>query len=118
MQLRALTATSMAQLRAQAGDQAGARLWYGRAEVASRDAFRSDHPQRINLGWSYGSFLLRDTATIPLARTLLREAGRQAIARAGKAASFDAGALDELNGFTVIFRDQVRAAWSLAHPPR
>ncbi len=116
-QLRTLTATSMAQLRAQAGDKASARLWYGRAESAARDAFRSDHPQRINLGWSHGSFLLRDPGGAPLARTLLREAGRQVLARAGKASSFDASALEELNGYTVIFRDQVRAAWSLAQPP-
>ena len=116
-QLRTLTATSMAQLRAQAGDNASARLWYRRAESAASDAFRSDHPQRINLGWSHGSFLLRDRGGAPLARTLLREAGRQVLARAGKAASFDASALEELNGYTVIFRDQVRAAWSLARPP-
>ncbi len=118
MQLRTLTATSMAQLRAQAGDRPGARQWYGRAEAAARDAFRIDHPQRINLGWSYGSFLLGDPAAMPLARTLLREAGRQALVRAGRAATFDAGAQDELNGFSVIFRDQVRAAWSLAQPAR
>lgn len=117
-QLRTLTATSMAQLRAQAGEEASAELWYGRAESAARDAFRSDHPQRINLGWSHGRFLLRDPGGAPLARTLLREAGRQVLARAGKASSFDASALEELNGYTVIFRDQVRAAWSLAQPAR
>jgi hypothetical protein len=117
-QLQTLIATSLAQLRAEAGDRAGARRWYARAESAGRDAFRSDHPQRINLGWSYGRFLLGEPGGWPIARTLLREAGRQAVARAGKAASFDAAALDELNGYTVIFRDQVRAAWSLAQPAR
>lgn len=117
-QLQTLIATSLAQLRAEAGDRAEARLWYARAESAGRDAFRSDHPQRINLGWSYGRFLLGESVGWPIARTLLREAGRQAVARAGKAASFDAAALDELNGYTVIFRDQVRAAWSLAQAAR
>ncbi len=117
-QMRTLAAASTAHLRDEEGDKAGARLWFDRAEAAAREAFLSDHPQRINLGWSHGRALLREAATLPLARTLLREAGRQAIARAGKAASFDAGALDELNGFTVIFRDQVRAAWSLAQPTR
>lgn len=115
-QMRTLAATSIAQLRDQEGDHAAARLWFGRGEAAARDAFRSDHPQRINLGWSYGRALLRDAATLPLARTLLREAGRQVLARAGKAASFDASAQDELNAFTVVFRDQVRAAWGLARP--
>lgn len=117
-QMRALAATSLAQLRAEAGDVAGARSWYARAQAAGRDAFRSDHPQRINLGWSYGRFLLGQRNDWPLARTFLREAGRQAVSRAGKAASFDASALDELNGYTVIFRDQVRAAWSLAQAAR
>lgn len=118
VQMRALTATSMAQLSAQQGKQPTARLWYGRAEAAAREGFGGDHPQRINLSWSYGRFLLGDPAAMPLARTLLREAGRQALSRAGKVAKFDASALDELNGYTAVFRDQVRAAWSLSQPPR
>ncbi|WP_337846179.1 tetratricopeptide repeat protein [Sphingomonas sp.] len=118
VQMRTIAAASLAHLLDQPGDAVAARSWHARALDGARIAFRDDHPHRINIGWNYGRALLREPATIPQARTLLREAGRQVLVRAGRATSFDASALDELNGFTVVFSDQVRAAWSLAQPRR
>ncbi|MCR5871075.1 MULTISPECIES: hypothetical protein [unclassified Sphingomonas] len=53
-----------------------------------------------------------------MARTLLREAGGQALARMATGAGFDTRAQAEMGRFTHVFRDQVRAAWSLAKPAR
>ncbi len=112
-QFRALSAVSLAAMLADEGDRAQARDWYRRADVESRAAFRADHQQRINVAWGYGNFLLDDPAGLPLARTLLREAGRQVLSRAGAGSGFDAQAQSELGAFTIVFRDQVRAAWAL-----
>ncbi len=110
---RALAAFSMAAIYADEGERAQARGWYVRADADSRAAFRADHQQRINIGWSYGAFLLGDPAGVPLARTLLREAGRQVLSRTSVGSGFDAQAQSELGAFTIVFRDQVRAAWML-----
>lgn len=112
-QLRALSAFSLAGLLADEGDRTQARDWYKRADAESRAAYRADHQQRIKIGWSYGNFLLAEPAGVPLARTLLREAGRQVLSRANAGAGFDAQAQSELGSFTTVFRDQVRAAWAL-----
>ncbi|MCP3730869.1 tetratricopeptide repeat protein [Sphingomonas sp. MG17] len=113
-QFRALSAVSLAALLAEEGDRAQARTWYARAEAEGRTSFRPDHQQRINIGWGYGNFLLGDPAGLPLARTLLREAGRQVLSRAAAGTGFDAQAQTELGAFTIVFRDQVQAAWGLS----
>ncbi len=112
-QFRAMSAYSLAALLADEGDRVGARRWYARADADARTVFRADHTQRINIVWGYGNFLLVEPAGLPLARTLLRDAGRQVLSRAGGGSGFDAQAQDELSAFTVVFRDQVRAAWRL-----
>jgi tetratricopeptide (TPR) repeat protein len=114
-QLRALAAFSIAAMLADEDQRGEARSWYLRADAESRAAFRADHQQRINIGWSYGAFLLKDVASLPLARTLLREAGRQVLSRTHSGTGFDAQAQSELGAFTIVFRDQVRAGWALAN---
>ncbi|MEG3182376.1 tetratricopeptide repeat protein [Sphingomonas sp. LT1P40] len=114
MQLRALAAVSLAAILAEAGKRAEARGWYVRAIADGRAAFRPDHSQRINIGWSYGTFMLREPGGLPLARTLLRDAGQAVLLRAAAGVGFDARAQSELSGFTIVFRDQVRAAWGLS----
>lgn len=113
-QLRALGAFSLAAMLADEGERGEARDWYRRADAQSRAAFRADHQQRVNIGWSYGAFLLGDPTGAPLARTLLREAGRQVLTRTTAASGFDAQSQNDLSSFTIVFRDQVRAAWKLA----
>lgn len=112
-QLRALAAFSIAAMLADEDQRPEARTWYRRADSESRAAFRADHQQRINIGWSYGAFLIQDRVGLPLARTLLREAGRQVLSRASSGTGFDAQAQSELGAFTIVFRDQVEAAWAL-----
>lgn len=114
VQYRTLAAFSLAAMLADEGDRVEANEWYARAERQSRSAFQTDHQQRININWSYGKFLIDDPARLPLARTLLREAGRQVLSRAGGGTGFDAQAQSELGAFTIVFRDQVRAAWVLS----
>ena len=115
-QIAAQTATSLAAFLGREGNPVEARLWFVRADAESRAAFRPDHVQRILLGWSYGNFLIEEAGALPLARTLLREAGVQALARVASGQGFDAQAQAEMGRFTRVFRDQVRAAWSLAKP--
>lgn len=115
-QIRALSAMSLAAFLADEGDRAKAATWYAAAEAEARAAFRPDHMQRINILWGYGSFLLDEPRGLPLARTLLRDAGRQVVARSAVGTDFDAQAQSELNAFTIVFRDQVRAAWGLTRP--
>lgn len=117
-QMQAIAAAGLASALDRQGDHDAARQWHARAQATAMTAFRIDHLQRIEIGWNYSRTLLRDRTAMPLARTLLRESGRQVLARGGKVSSFDAAALAELNGFSVVFRDQVRAAWSLAQPAR
>lgn len=113
-QLRSLAAFSIAAMLDDEGQPVESRSWYKRADAESRTAFRPDHQQRINIGWSYGAFLLKDPAGLPLARTLLREAGRQVLSRTAAGTGFDAQAQSELSTFTIVFRDQVEAAWALS----
>lgn len=113
-QLRALSAISLGRMLVDEGDRVKARIWYARADTDVRVAFRSDHTQRINAGWGYGAFMLDEPGGLPLARSLLRDAGQQVLSRAAAGIGFDAQAQSELNGFTVVFRDQVRAAWALS----
>lgn len=114
VQLRVMAAGSLGAVLDEAGDRAGAKLWLHRAETQGRAAFRDDHSQRIHLASYYGRFLIAEPGGLPLARTLLREAGQRVLMRASAGAGFDARAQQELAGFTVVFRDQVRAAWQLA----
>ncbi|MFL9841090.1 tetratricopeptide repeat protein [Sphingomonas sp. ST-64] len=113
-QLRALAAMSLAVFVADEGDRAKAAEWHRVAERDARMAFRADHAQRINILWSYGRFLLDESRGLPLARTLLRDAASQVVARSARGADFDAQAQSQLGEFTVVFRDQVRSAWALA----
>ncbi|MBX3594689.1 tetratricopeptide repeat protein [Sphingomonas sp.] len=113
-QLRVMIAGSLGTALEEAGDMAAARMWFGRAERDSRTAFSADHSQRINIAWRYGRFMMGQPAGLPLARTLLRDAGRQVLTRAGGGAGFDARAQQELSDFTIVFRDQVRADWQLS----
>ena len=112
-QLRALSAVSLAAFAAEEGQAAKARTWYRTADAEARTAFRADHGQRINVAWGYGQFMLTQPGGLPLARTLLRDAGRQVLSRSGGGSGFDAQAQDEMNAFTIVFRDAVRAAWGL-----
>ncbi|MFN4096479.1 MAG: tetratricopeptide repeat protein [Sphingomonas sp.] len=118
MQIAALTASSLAAFAGREGDVERARRWFVRADADMRAAYRPDHVQRILLGWSYGNFLIGEGDALPLARTLLLEAGNQTLARMASGQGFDAQAQAEMGRFTRVFRDQVRAAWSLARPAR
>ncbi len=118
MQIAALTASSLAAFADRDGDVKRARRWFVRADADMRAAYRPDHVQRILLGWSYGNFLIGEDDALPLARTLLLEAGSQTLARMVSGQGFDAQAQAEIGRFTRVFRDQVRAAWSLAQPAR
>lgn len=112
-QWRALSAVSLAALAAEERQAAKARTWYRLADAEARAAFRADHRQRISVAWGYGQFMLTQPGGLPLARTLLRDAGRQVLSRSGGGSGFDAQAQDEMNAFTIVFRDAVRAAWGL-----
>ncbi len=101
LQLKSWAAVTLASITAAEGDATGAKHWYQRADAATRATFAADQP-----------------GGLPLARTLLREAGRQALLRASTPSGFDTQAREELNGFTDIFRDQVRAAWRLGSGAR
>jgi serine/threonine-protein kinase len=118
MQIAALTASSLAAFAGREGDVERARRWFVRADADMRAAYRPDHVQRILLGWSYGNFLIGEGDALPLARTLLLEAGSQTLARMASGQGFDAQAQAEMGRFTRVFRDQVRAAWSLAQHAR
>lgn len=118
MQIAALTASSLAAFAGREGDVERARRWFVRADADMRAAYRPDHVQRILLGWSYGNFLIGEADALPLARTLLLEAGSQTLARMASGQGFDAQAQAEMGRLTRVFRDQVRAAWSLAQPAR
>ncbi len=113
LQLKSWAAVTLAATSAANGNYAAAARWYARADATARATFAPDHPQRIKTGWGYGNFLVEQPGGLPLARTLLREAGRQALVRASTPSGFDTQAREELNGFTDIFRDEVRAAWAL-----
>ena len=117
-QIAALTASSLAAFAGREGDVERARRWFVRADADMRAAYRPDHVQRILLGWSYGNFLIGEGDALPLARTLLLEAGSQTLARMASGQGFDAQAQAEMGRFTRVFRDQVRAAWSLAQHAR
>jgi len=116
-QIAAQTASSLAAFLGREGNASKARLWFTRADADSRAAFRPDHIHRILLGWSYGNFLIGEGDALPLARTLLLEAGTHTLARMASGQGFDAQAQAEMGRLTRVFRDQVRAAWSLAQPP-
>lgn len=112
-QLGVQSAVSLANLLAQEGDRAGAQRWFARADADAPSAFRTDHAQRILLGWSHAQFLLDEPGGLPRARSLLREAGRQALVRVASGSGFDAQAQAEMDAFASVFRGQVRAAWQL-----
>lgn len=95
------------------GDRAAAKDWYARALAEARSAYREDHRERINVNVAYARFLIEDQDGLPLARTLLRDAARQVLARSGGDAGFDARARDEMNAHSRLFREQVRTAWGL-----
>lgn len=115
-QYRAQAASGLGELHRQAGAGAEAELWFRRAEMESRSAFRADHAQRIGILRGYGRFLITRVGGLPLARTLLSEAGRQVLVRTSAGTGFDGKAQRDLSTFSSVFRDQVRAAWSLSQP--
>jgi len=117
-QIAAQTASSLAAFLGREGNVSKARMWFVRADADSRAAFRPDHIHRILLGWSYGNFLIGEGDALPLARTLLREAGTQTLVRMASGQGFDTQAQAEMGRLTRVFRDQVRAAWSLSQPAR